>query len=400
MRKHRPDLSLILFVLGLMAASLIIVYAIGPRVAQAQNTIYGKEYSESYFFVHHAIAVAMSIGALIAGYLLKYEWLGKFAKQFLIVSFVLCLMVTILAKVGADALVTCDKGACRSLRIGSFGFMPSELLKIAVSFYMAWLIRDRKEKKELETQRFIVPFLTVLGLVAVLVGWFESDFGSTFVIAMMCFAMLFASGVKMKTFLKILAPILAVLALLIVTQSYRMERIMNVTGGGETYHTESSLISMGTGGFFGVGLGNSIQATGYLPEAISDSIFSIICETWGYFGAMLVIMAFVAIGMRMLSVSQRTKDLDKKVFVVGVFTWVICHVIINIGGMTGILPMKGITLPFVSQGGTSMLFVAFAVGIVLQISGWTTREIVKEDEDTSSRRGQRRARYTRSSRRS
>ena len=400
MRKHRPDLALILFVLGLMAASLIIVYAIGSRVAVSQNTLYGKEYSEHYFFIHHAIAVGLSIGALIAGYFLKYEWLGKFSKYFLLASFFLCLLVTIFARLGVDALVTCDKGACRSLRIGSFGFMPSELLKIAVSFYMAWLIRDRKEKKELDTPRFIVPFLTVLGVVALLVGVFESDFGSTFVIAVMCFAMTWASGVELKTFGKILVPIVAVLGLLILTQGYRIERITNVTSGEEAYHTENSLISMGTGGFLGVGLGNSVQSTGYLPEAISDSIFSIICETWGFLGAMLVLFAFFAISMRMITVSQRTKDLDKRLFVVGVFAWIICHVIINVGGMTGLLPMKGITLPFVSQGGTSMVFVAFAVGIVLQISGWTTRETVKEDEDTSSRRGQRRTRYARSSRRS
>ena len=245
-----------------------------------------------------------------------------------------------------------------------------------------------------------MPFLTVLGLVALLVGVFESDFGSTFVIAVMCYAMVFASGVDLKTFSKIVLPIIAVLGLLILTQSYRIERITNVTSGEEAYHTENSLISMGTGGFLGVGLGNSIQSTGYLPEAISDSIFSIICETWGYLGAVLTLFAFFAISMRMITVSQRTKDLDKRLFVIGVFAWIICHVIINIGGMTGLLPMKGITLPFVSQGGTSMMFVAFAVGIVLQISGWTTRETVKEDEDTSSRRGQRRTRYARSSRRS
>ena len=400
MRKHRPDLALILFVLGLMAASLIIVYAIGPRVAQSQNTIYGKNYSDHYFFIHHAIAIALSIGALIAGYFLKYEWLGKFAKYFLWFSLGLCLAVTVFAKLGADALVTCDKGACRSLRIGTFGFMPSELLKVAITFYMAWLIRDRKEKNALETAQFMVPFFTVLGLVAVLVGVFEKDFGSTFVIAVMCYAMLFASGVKMSTFWKTVVPIVAVLGFLILTQGYRIERITNVTSGEEAYHTENSLISMGTGGFLGVGLGNSIQATGYLPEAISDSIFSIICETWGYLGAVLVLFAFFAISMRMIGISQRTKDLDKSLFTVGVFAWVICHVIINIGGMTGLLPMKGITLPFVSQGGTSMMFVAFAVGIVLQISGWTTRETVKEDEDTSSRRGQRRTRYARSSRRS
>ena len=400
MRKHRPDLSLILFVLALMAVSLIVIFANGPRVAQAQNTLYGKNYSESYFFTHHAVAVVMSIAALVAGYCFKYEWLGKWSKKILIVSLIACLLVTIFAKLGVDSLVTCDKGACRSLRIGSFGFMPSELLKIAVLFYVAWLIRDRKERKELATSRFIVPFLSLLGVVALVLGVFEKDFGSTFVISVMCYAMVFASGVDLKTFGKLVLPIVAVLGLLILTQGYRIERITNVTGGDEAYQKENSLISMGTGGLTGVGLGNSIQATGYLPEAISDSIFSIICETWGYLGAMLVIMAFVAISMRMLNISQHTKDLDKRLFVVGVFAWIICHVIINIGGMTGILPMKGITLPFVSQGGTSMLFVAFAVGIVLQISGWTTRETAKEDEDTSSRRGQRRARYARGSRRS
>ena len=402
MRKHKPDLSLILFVLGLMAISLIIVFAIGPRVVQAQNSLYGKNFAEDYYFRHHLIAIILSIGAMVAGYLLKFEWLEKFAKKFLIVSFALCILVTILGAAGVDSLVTCDKGACRSLRIGTFGFMPSEILKISVMFYMSWLIRDRKKTNELDTRRFIVPFLTVLFLVAIVVGWFESDFGSTFVIAVMSFAMLWASGVKMKTLFKLLAPIAVAALLLVITQPYRLERITDVTGGENAYHTENSLISMGTGGLTGVGIGNSIQSTGWLPEAISDSIFSIICETWGFIGAMVVLIVYVAISMRMIGISQHSKDLDKRIFVVGVFAWIICHVIINVGGMTGIIPMKGITLPFVSQGGTSMLFVAYAVGVVLQISGWTTREKVKEEEneDISSRRGQRRTRYARSSRRS
>lgn len=402
MRKHKPDLSLILFVLGLMAISLIIVFAIGPRVVQAQNSLYGKNFAEDYYFHHHLIAIIFSIGAMVAGYLLKFEWLEKFAKKFLIVSFALCILVTILGAVGVDSLVTCDKGACRSLRIGTYGFMPSEILKISVMFYMSWLIRDRKKTNELDTRRFIVPFLTVLFLVAIVVGWFESDFGSTFVIAVMSFAMLWASGVKMKTLFKLLAPIAVAALLLVITQPYRLERITDVTGGENAYHTENSLISMGTGGLTGVGIGNSIQSTGWLPEAISDSIFSIICETWGFIGAMVVLIVYVAISMRMIGISQHSKDLDKRIFVVGVFAWIICHVIINVGGMTGIIPMKGITLPFVSQGGTSMLFVAYAVGVVLQISGWTTREKVKEEEneDISSRRGQRRTRYASSSRRS
>lgn len=402
MRKHRPDFVIALIVLGLMAASLIIVYAIGPRVAQAMNTQYGANYSDTHFLLRHAVTIFFSIVALIVGYKMKYELLAKFAKKMLIVSIVLCLLVTILGKLGVDALVLCDKGACRSFRIPviGMGFMPSELFKVAVLFYMSWLIRDRKEKKELNTQKFFVPLAAVMLAVVVLLGWWESDFGSTVVIIFMIFAMMFAGGVELKNLLKIIGVAGAVFLLLIVLTPYRMKRLMSYSGdeGSDTYHIENSLISMGTGGFTGVGLGNSIQSTGYLPEALSDSIFAIICETWGFLGAMAVIAAILVLLWKMLNISQQTKDSEQRLFTVGVFAWILSHVIINIGGMTGLLPMKGITLPFLSYGGTSMLFVAFAVGIVLQISGWTTRKAIEEDEDTSSRRGQRGTRY--SSRRS
>ena len=402
MRKHRPDFTIALIVLGLMTASLIIVYAIGPRVAQAMNTQYGANYSDTHFLIRHAITIVFSVAALIAGYKLKYEFLAKFAKKMLIASIVLCLLVTILGKLGVDALVLCDKGACRSLRIPGLGmgFMPSELFKVSVLFYMSWLIRDRKEKNELGTQKFFIPLAAVMLAVVVLLGWWESDFGSTVVIIFMIFAMMFAGGVELKNLLKIVGVVGAIFLLLIVLTPYRMKRLMSYSGdeGSDTYHIENALISMGTGGLTGVGLGNSIQSTGYLPEALSDSIFAIICETWGFLGATAVIAAIMILLWKMLGISQQTKDTEQRLFTVGVFAWIVSHVIINVGGMTGLLPMKGITLPFLSYGGTSMMFVAFAVGIVLQISGWTTRKAIEEDEDTSSRRGQRGTRY--SSRRS
>ena len=403
MRKHRPDFTIALIVLGLMAAGLIIVYAIGPRVAQAMNGQYGSNYGDTHFLTHHAITVAMSIVALIVGYKVKYEFLAKYAKKMMVISVVLCLLVTILGKLGS-ALVTCDKGACRSLRIPglNMGFMPSEVFKVAVLFYMSWLIRDRKEKKELNTERFLIPLAAVMLAVVVLLGWWESDFGSTVVIVFMMFAMMFAGGVDLKNLLKIVGVVGAVFLILVVAAPYRVQRLLSYSGdeGSDTYHIENSLISMGTGGLMGVGLGNSIQSTGYLPEALSDSIFSIICETWGFLGATAILIAIMLFLWKTLNISQQTKDIEQRLFTVGVFAWVVSHVIINIGGMTGLLPMKGITLPFLSYGGTSMMFVAFAVGIVLQISGWTTRKAIEEDEDTSSRRGQRGTRYSSSRSRS
>jgi cell division protein FtsW len=142
---------------------------------------------------------------------------------------------------------------------------------------------------------------------------------------------------------------------------------------------------------FGVGLGNSIQSTGYLPEALSDSIFAIIGEVLGFIGAFGVVLIFAFIIWRMISISRRTDDEEESLYTVGVAAWIFAHAIINIGGMTGLIPVKGITLPFLSYGGTSMLFVAFALGVVLQISGWTKREVI--DENISSRRRERGSRH-------
>jgi cell division protein FtsW len=174
-------------------------------------------------------------------------------------------------------------------------------------------------------------------------------------------------------------------------------RVARLASFGDSYHVENSLISLGTGGFLGVGMGNSIQSTGYLPEALSDSIFSIIGEVMGFVGTIGVLLLFLGMLIKMVSVSRHTEQAERALFVIGVIAWIFAHVIINVGGMIGIIPVKGITLPFLSYGGTSMLFVAFVLGIVLQISSWTKREIV--DENSSSRRGQWRPRNASRSRR-
>jgi cell division protein FtsW len=232
---------------------------------------------------------------------------------------------------------------------------------------------------------------------AILVGAFQKDLGSTVVIAMMMFCMAWVGGVALKHFAVALAIFAAIGAGLIITAEHRVQRL---TGweSGDNYHVENSLISFGTGGLLGVGLGNSIQSSGYLPESLTDSIFSIIGETWGFIGTTLVILAFAVLLFRIMRVSERADSQDSSLFCVAVFAWLISHVIMNIGGMLGIIPMKGITLPFLSYGGTSMMFAAFAVGMVIQISGWTKRTNI--NEDSSSRRGQRGTRYASSGRRS
>ena len=171
-----------------------------------------------------------------------------------------------------------------------------------------------------------------------------------------------------------------------------MERLQSFSGeGGNTYHIDNALLAIGKGGLLGVGIGNSVQVTGYLPEAMNDSVFAVLGETFGFVGLMLVLGCFTVLLMRLLRTAERSDEAGAgRLVVVGVFAWVAGHVMINIMGMTGIIPMKGITLPFLSSGGTSMLFVAFVMGMALQLTGWTKREV--ENENISGRRRERGAR--------
>lgn len=399
MRKHKTDKIIALLVIILMLTSLVIVYAIGGRVAVANNAAKGKHFSELYFFTHHAVIIGLSIASMIAGYKIPYKFLAKFAKKLFWLSIILCLVVTIGGKLNAP-FVTCDLGACRAFYVPiiSVGFAPVELLKISTALYGAYLIKTRKKAGQLDSKEFWVPYATIFAMTAVFVGGFQKDLGSTVVISMILASMALVGGVPVKSLVIAGGVLLLSAGALIVVAPHRIARISGWEGDGDSYHLQSSIITFGTGGLTGLGLGNSIQASGYLPESLTDSIFSIIGETWGFIGTSLIVMVFALLLSRILRVSERTEDTEQSLFAVSVFAWIISHVIINVGGMLGIIPMKGITLPFLSYGGTSMLFAAFAVGVVIQISGWTKRKDI--NEDSSSRRGQRRARYASSSRRS
>ena len=396
MRKHRVDYLIAIFAIVLMVLGLLVIFSVGPRVAQFENSQSGSNFSESYFFVHHAATVVLSIGAIVLGYFLPYKKLEKISFKILAAGFALCALVWVLGKLGASGIVTCDEGACRSFHIPGLGvgLQPVEIVKVGVLFYVAWLIRARKAEGELDTRNFWIPIATIIGLTAILVAMGLKDFGSTVVIFFMVALMVFCGGANLKS-LGIAMGVIGVLALLLIVLS--PHRIARLASFGDSYHVENSLISLGTGGFLGVGMGNSIQSTGYLPEALSDSIFSIIGEVMGFVGTIGVLLLFLGMLVKMVSVSRHTEQAERALFVIGVMGWIFAHVIINIGGMIGIIPVKGITLPFLSYGGTSMLFVAFALGIVLQISSWTKREVV--DENSSSRRGQWRARNASRSRR-
>jgi cell division protein FtsW len=185
---------------------------------------------------------------------------------------------------------------------------------------------------------------------------------------------------------------------MILIAPHRLERISAFFAGdtvsttdAETYHIAHAKIAIGSGGWLGVGIGNSVQATGYLPEAINDSVFAIMGETFGFVGLVVILSLFGALLLRILHVADHMPEITARLIAVGVFGWLGSHVLLNVAAMTGLLPLTGITLPLLSFGGTSMIFIAGAIGVVFQLSRHTLHELPTEGgtryEDSRSRRG-------------
>ncbi len=318
------------------------------------------------------------------------------------------ILLWFLAKIGSS-LARCELGECRWFNFGGLSVQPAEFLKLALVIYMAdFLARKREEGVIGKLKEFWVPFLLVCGVSLLLVVVAQGDLGTGVAMIGIILGMLLISGVPMKQYWMVLAVIIVGGALAILLGGHRIQRVeawISTLAGGEssdaTYHIDNAILAIGTGGWFGVGIGNSVQATGYLPESINDSIFAILGETFGFVGLVAIIGVFLAILLRMLKVADHAPEQAERLYVVGVFSWLLAQVAVNIMAMTGLVPVTGITLPLLSYGGTSMLFIAYAIGLVLQISCYTSREEISENENTSSRRGVRGAhnsRYRRNSR--
>ena len=393
MRKHKSDLGILFATLALMALGLVVIYAIGPMRANVLNSTYGTSYDPNYFFIGQLRSVLLSLVAFFVAFkVIPYKYIQKFAKPMIIVAIGLSIMLWILAKSGSS-LAKCELGECRWFNLGVVSFQPAEFLKLALVIYLADFFARKREANEIgKIKEFWLPLglVSILSLGLVVIA--QGDLGTGVALISIILGTLLVSGVSMKQYLITLAVLLVGSVLAIATSTHRMERInawIDTIQGAEvtdsTYHIENAMLAIGTGGFAGVGIGNSVQATGYLPESINDSVFAIMGETFGFVGLFLVVMVFGALLIRMLKVASHTAPPDQRFIVVGVFSWTLAQFAVNIMAMTGLIPVTGITLPLLSYGGTSMIFLAYALGLVLQISCYTSREEIT-DENISSRR--------------
>ena len=377
-----------------MALGLIVIYAIGPMRANVLNSTYGTNYGTNDFFFGQLRSVVLALVAFFLAFkVIPYKYLKKYAKFIMILALIMSGLLWILALSGSS-LAKCELGECRWYNFGPVSFQPAEFLKLALVIYLADFLARKRETNEVgKLKEFWLPLLIVCGASLFLVVVAQGDLGSGVTLMAIIFGTLLVAGVSAKQYLIMLALVLAASVGAIATSSHRMERInawLDTISGAEvtdsTYHIENAMLAIGTGGFFGVGIGNSVQATGYLPESINDSVFAIMGETFGFVGLFLIIAVFGAILFRMLKVAEHTAPDDERIFIIGVFSWMLVQVAVNIMAMTGLVPVTGVTLPLLSYGGTSMIFISFAIGLVLQLSCYTSREVIK-NEDISSRRG-------------
>lgn len=384
MRKHKSDRWIGVLTIALLVVGLVVIYAIGPMRVNVLNAAYGSNYGENYFFIHQLINVILSLAVFVVAFKMPYKTIRKFSKLIMLLGLVASAVLAVLAMVGSG-MAKCELGACRWFSLGSLSFQPAELLKIGLVLYLAGLMSERKKEGRINTMDFFWPFAVISGLSLLFVVVVQKDLGTGVSLVAIILAMLWMSGVKWQYFwlTVVVAGVLGVVS--IISSPHRMERIMTYSGeenSDDNYHIENAMIAIGTGGLFGVGIGNSVQATGYLPESINDSVFAVMGETFGFAGLTVIVVGFAALLMRLLKTANYLEDDEEALVVVGIFAWMMAHIGVNIMAMTDIIPLTGITLPLLSYGGTSMLFTAAALGLAMQLSCYTGREPREERSES------------------
>lgn len=404
-RRHRPDYLIVLYMGLLMLIGLIIMYAIGPQRANVLNNAYGGDYGGTYFFTKQVVSLVIALIAFATMAFVPYTLVTKNAGKIFIIAIGACILLAIAGWANLS-IAQQSLGATRWFNLGSLGSLqPSELLKFAILVFVAgFLGRKIRQGKLNDVHATYIPLtiITVIAMIFIIV--IQKDLGTGISLVSIIASMLLIGGINKRIGTIILISLAVIGLIFILSEPHRIDRIITYLKGDNTsvsdpnsYHIEHAKIAIGTGGLIGVGIGNSVQATGYLPEAINDSVFAIMGETFGFVGLVVILALFAALMMRLLKIMDHLVDVRLKLLTAGVFGWFGAHVILNVASMIGIFPLTGITLPLLSFGGTSMLFIAAALGLVFQLSHYTVRSSkLKEmqDENFSNRRGIGRSRHS------
>ncbi len=359
LKKGPPDFLLFICTLGLLGIGLIMVFSSSAVTA-------GVNYHDPYYFFKRQVLWAfIGIVAMIIIMKVNYLRLKDIAIPLIIFAIVCLILVKTPLGIGA-------KGSTRWLGIGSFRlFAPSELVKLAMCLFMAKTMEVHLDKIK-DFRRGIVPFILIMAFVCGLI-MAQPDLGTAFVIAATVCFLLLVAGARWSHLLGIAIAGLAAVWLAISTAHYRADRLMAwfnpwKYAADEGYQTVQSLYALGSGGLFGMGLGQSRQKFFYLPEQHTDFIFAIMGEELGFLGVALVLALFLFFAWRGFRIAVKAPDAFGTLLAAGLTIAITFQAAINIGVVCGLLPVTGITLPFISYGGSSLLFTLAEVGLLLNIS--------------------------------
>ena len=359
------DFPLLAGCLALLGLGLVMIASASSEIAAVNlgNTHYNT--------IRHLVYLALGVVACGLTMMVPMAEVQKHSGRLLLLAVVLLILV-LLPGIGREV-----NGAKRWIGVGLFNVQPSELAKVfAVLFLAGYLVRRQLEVRD-SWMGFFKPFMVLLPIAGLLL--MEPDFGATVVMLGATAGMLFLGGVGLFRFG--LMVLLAVAAIYVLVQDpYRWARITNFSDPwadqfGAGYQLSQALIAFGRGEWLGVGLGNSVQKQFYLPEAHTDFVFSVLAEELGLVGALLTVALFVFVGVRSLYVglwAERSKQFFSAYVAYGLaFLW-IGQILINIGVNVGLLPTKGLTLPFLSYGGSSLIICCASLGMLLRIE-WESR---------------------------
>ena len=346
-------------VLLLMVLSLGVVYSASSSWAMQRFGESGRLLGK------HAIKVLLGFVMIFFFMRVDYQLYRKFSKKILLAA------VTLLAVTLALGVVI--KGASRWLEIGGFGFQPSEIAKFALIFHLSTLLALKQDRIR-DFKLGYLPMLVWIGVVTVLV-LLQPNFSTGAMIFAISLAMLFLGRAKFSHLALTVAALLPLLLVFMVFAEYRMRRITGFFGGGAggspNYQLIQGILGFGSGGIFGVGPGESRQRDLFLPESYGDFVFSIVGEEYGLIGTLFFLALFLTIMLRGIRIARHAQDDFGYMLASGITLGITLYALVNAGVTLGILPTTGLPMPFVSYGGSSMVFSAAAVGVLLNVSSQT-----------------------------
>ncbi len=357
---YSPDRVLFAVTLLLVAIGLVMVYSASMPMAQ-------KFHQNGYYYlVRHLIRVVLGIGVMFLGMKLSYGWWQKGVYVLLVLGFGLLLLTV------ASPLAQASNGAQRWLAWGGFKFQPIEIAKLCLIVYLAHILTRLSDRQNKESSMPTLPIFIVLGAMCFLVAC-QPDIGNCMIMVTLTLVLFFIAGVRLRYLAGLGFVCISCFWLLASNIAYTQRRIITFldpwsdpTDAG--FQLTQSYLALGRGGATGVGLGASRQKVFYLPEAHTDFILSIIGEEWGFLGIGLLVVLFGLLIWRGMVIALKSPDTFSKLLAAGISCLIGIQTLVNMGVVSGLLPTKGLPLPFISYGGSALVVNMLMIGILLNIS--------------------------------